>query len=184
MCCPLEAAKSRGDPRNVIALVRRPHQVNVKLEVIIGELIKQGFTSYHPVITKSTFFAGRKLTGEWPLFPSYLFTFFDMEAQRWRAINGTHGVMHLLPTNSEFPHALPIGFVEELRSKRTVEKMIEVAKSFQANAIVRILVGALKGHDGRVIDSNHKLTRVEINAFSRKVQATVPTGDLTAEPRS
>jgi transcriptional antiterminator RfaH len=153
-------------------------------EVIIGELGKQGFTSYHPVITKSTYFAGRKLTGEWPLFPSYLFTSFDMEEQRWRAINGTHGVMHLLPVNSEFPQALPIGFVEELRSRRTVEKMVEVAKSFEANAIVRVLVGALKGHDGRVIDSNHKLTRVEVNAFARKVQTTVPTEHLTTVLRS
>jgi transcriptional antiterminator RfaH len=153
-------------------------------DVIIGELDKQGFTSYHPVITKSTYFAGRKLTGEWPLFPSYLFTSFDMEEQRWRAINSTHGVMHLLPTNSEFPQALPIGFVEELRSRRTVEKMVEVAKSFEANAIVRVLVGALKGQDGRVIDSNHKLTRVEISAFSRKVRATIPTGDLAPAPRS
>jgi transcriptional antiterminator RfaH len=153
-------------------------------EVIIRELAKQGFSAYHPVITKSTFFAGRKLTGEWPLFPGYLFASFDMEKQRWRAINSTHGVLHLLPLNAEFPQALPIGFVEELRGRRAVEKMIEVTKRFVANEIVRVLVGALQGHNGRVIDSNHKLTRVEIAAFSRKVQATLPTGDLALAPRS
>jgi transcriptional antiterminator RfaH len=153
-------------------------------EVIIGELGKQGFAAYHPVITKSMYFAGRKLTGEWPLFPSYLFTSFDMEEQRWRAINSTHGIIHLLPATSEFPQALPIGFVEELRSRRTVEKMVETTRTYATNEIVRILAGALKGRDGRVIDSNHKLTRVEIAAFSRKVQATVPTGDLAPAPRS
>jgi transcription antitermination factor NusG len=62
--------------------------------------------------------------------------------------------------------------------------MVELTRSFATNEIVRILAGALKGRDGRVVDSDHKLSRVEINAFSRKVQATVPTGDLAPAPRS
>ena len=161
-------------------------KTTISWDVIIEQLQRQGFTAYQPVISRSVYFGGRKMIGQWPLFPAYLFVSFDLEEQRWRSVNSTTGVHHLLPAQSEIPHALPIGFIEGLRTVKSerAEKLIEATRPFMANETVRILIGAYKNAVGTVINSTPKLTRVEINAFNRKVATTIATEGLAPAPRS
>jgi transcription antitermination factor NusG len=113
-----------------------------------------------------------------------LFIKFDINDWHWRVINSTSGVLHLLPTHSEEPLALPSGFVESLETREPIAPAIaEVLVKFRANEIVRILAGSFHGRLARVISSSRRSTRVEIAAFAgRDVTLTVPTGDLVAVP--
>ena len=148
-------------------------------DIILQHLEKQGFSGYEPIVRRSTYFGGRKVIEERPLFGAYLFVAFDMATQRWRQVNGTQGIKYLLPTTAEFPTPLPIGFVEELQmAKRPESKVAELVRIFAGNDIVRILVGAFAGQVGRVISSDQRLTRLELAAFDRKLTASVPTERL------
>ena len=161
-------------------------KTTISWDVIIEQLRRQDFAAYQPIISRSIYFAGRKLTGEWPLFPAYIFVSFSVEEQRWRAINSTAGVKHLLPIHGEIPQALPLGFVEELQRVRNncAEKLIAATGPFIANDVVRILVGAYQNMVGTVINSTPKLTRVEVKAFNRLITAQIATDSLKAVPQS
>jgi transcription antitermination factor NusG len=161
-------------------------KTTISWDVIIEQLQRQSFGAYQPIVSRSVYFGGKKLTGEWPLFPAYLFVSFDLEEQRWRAINGTAGVQHLLPLHAETPQALPRGFVEELQNVRNncAAKMIAATGPFIANDVVRILRGAYENAIGTVIDSTPKLTRVELKAFNRLIAAQIATDSLKAVPQS
>ena len=54
----------------------------------------------------------------------------------------------------------------------------EYTKRFEQDDIVRILTGAWRGQTGKVISSSKKLTKLNVAAFGRRIEATVPTGSL------
>jgi transcription antitermination factor NusG len=100
--------------------------------------------------------------------------------------NNTLGIWHLLPVHAELPDALPDQFIPELQKQLAAAEAEQAAKEaaralchrFAANAIVRILTGALSGQVGRVVSSERAVTRVEVEAFNRQIVASVPTGGL------
>jgi transcriptional antiterminator RfaH len=83
-------------------------------EIFAGQQLEnQGFTVFMPKQVKTVRHARRIRTSFAAFFPSYLFVRLDVERQRWRSINGTRGVSHLI-TRGEHPVATPPGVVEEL----------------------------------------------------------------------
>lgn len=76
-------------------------------------LSQQGFLTYIPLLQTFVLVNGIPKEKVSPLFPSYVFVFFDVFLHKWASISGTTGVTRLLQ-NLEVPQAVPDGFVEFL----------------------------------------------------------------------
>lgn len=80
-----------------------------------AHLLRQGYDIYLPRYLKRRRHARRVESVPAPLFPRYLFVGFDM-GSRWRSIQSTQGVSHLI-CNSNEPAVLPESVVAELRRR-------------------------------------------------------------------
>jgi transcriptional antiterminator RfaH len=80
-----------------------------------AHLLRQGYEIYLPRYLKRRRHARRVENVPAPLFPRYLFVGFDLAA-RWRSIQSTQGVSHLI-CNSNEPAVLPKSVVEQLRQR-------------------------------------------------------------------
>ena len=70
-------------------------------------LQRQHFEVFCPIVREKWIYRGRRWDRERAVFPGYVFVFFNLLHERWRCINSTRGVIHLLPLHSEQPEALP-----------------------------------------------------------------------------
>lgn len=75
----------------------------------------QGYHVFLPRFLRSRRHARKFETVLAPLFPRYLFVVLDLTRDRWRSVNGTPGVEHLL-MRGEGPEPVPRGLVEGLRN--------------------------------------------------------------------
>jgi transcriptional antiterminator RfaH len=111
----------------------------------------QSFRCFLPRLRKIRRHARREDVVIEPLFPRYLFTFFDPSAVRWRAINGSRGVVHLL-THDNDPIPVPRGVVEDLiaaadeQGAATFSSLLALKKGSK----VRITGGPFKGQTAEV----------------------------------
>jgi transcriptional antiterminator RfaH len=80
-----------------------------------AHLLRQGYETYLPRYLKRRRHARRVENVPAPLFPRYLFVGFDWAA-RWRSIQSTQGVSHLICNGNE-PTVLPECVVAELRRR-------------------------------------------------------------------
>jgi transcriptional antiterminator RfaH len=107
-----------------------------------AHLERQGFTTYLPRTLKRRRHARRIETVEAPLFPRYLFVAIDLSAQRWRAIQSTIGVSHLV-CNGNDPAPVPDAVIAALRShEQDGYVRLPARPLFQPGEVVRILDGA------------------------------------------
>src|SRR5271154_3971476 len=110
---PLEPAPSLREPgedgrrwRLVRALTGR--------EVFAAEqLQRQGFVTFLPKQLKTVRHARRVRVALGAYFPGYLFVRLDLAKDRWRSVNGTLGVSHLVGSEDR-PTPVPLGVVEAL----------------------------------------------------------------------
>lgn len=112
-------------------------------------LHRQGFEVYCPRLRKRRSHARRIDTVLRPLFPRYLFTAFDVDTQRWRAINGTFGVMYLVG-RGETPTSVPDGLVEALAAREAEDGSITLpAPTFRPGELLVVDDGPFKDLVGR-----------------------------------
>jgi transcriptional antiterminator RfaH len=88
-------------------------------------LIRQGYDVYLPRYLKRRRHARRVDNVPAPLFPRYLFVGFDLETLRWRSIQSTQGVSHLI-CNSNEPALLPQSVITELRKREDHDGFIRL----------------------------------------------------------
>ena len=81
-----------------------------------AHLVRQGYEVYLPRYLKRRRHARRVENVPAPLFPRYLFVGFNLQAARWRSIQSTQGVSHLV-CNSNEPAMLPENVIAELRAR-------------------------------------------------------------------
>jgi transcriptional antiterminator RfaH len=81
-----------------------------------AHLARQGYDVYLPRYLKRRRHARRVDNVPAPLFPRYLFVGFDHATARWRSIQSTQGVSHLI-CNSNEPALLPDSVITELRRR-------------------------------------------------------------------
>lgn len=81
-----------------------------------AHLLRQGYDIYLPRYLKRRRHARRVEDVHAPLFPRYLFVGFDRQAVRWRSIQSTQGVSHLICHSNE-PALLPESVIAELRRR-------------------------------------------------------------------
>ena len=89
----------------------------------LTNLQRQDFESYLPCILVRRSHARRLNIVQRPLFSGYVFVQLDPEVARWRSINGTIGVTHILTSNGR-PQPLRNGFIDALRSVRLMALLL------------------------------------------------------------
>jgi len=110
----------------------------------------QGFRVYLPLHHKTVRHARRFRTVRAPFFPRYLFVELNVARDRWRSVNGTSGVSHLI-MEGELPKPVPTGVVENLAAIRSHEGVISLATLLQPGQAVRILTGPFAEQVGKLI---------------------------------
>jgi transcription elongation factor/antiterminator RfaH len=103
-------------------------------------LERQGFPSFLPMTEKLVRHARKLETRRAALFPGYLFTRFDIERARWRAVNGTLGVRGLVMA-ADLPLPVPRGIVETLRDATDASGVVALSPELAPGDRVRILSG-------------------------------------------
>lgn len=88
-------------------------------------LRRQGFEVYFPRLERTRRHARRVEPVLRPMFPRYLFTPLDVDAQPWHAINGTFGVMYLVG-RGERPTPLPEGLVDALMQRESEAGVVTI----------------------------------------------------------
>lgn len=144
-------------------------------------LARQGFPSYLPRYLKRRRHARRVDTVIAPLFPRYLFVMIDMATQRWRSIQSTIGVSHIV-SNGDDPARVPTGIVDELRLREDARGFIQfdARQRYAAGDKVRIVDGAFAecvGLFDRMTDDERVAVLLEL--LGRKVRVLVDR-DLVA----
>src|ERR1700722_9149306 len=110
-------------------------------EVFAAEqLERQGFVTFLPKQLKTVRHARKVRVALGAYFPGYLFVELDLAKHRWRSVNGTLGVSHLVGTG-ERPTPVPKGVVEALVEAADARGVLE-GPPLQAGQKVRIIAGA------------------------------------------
>ena len=141
-----------------------------------GQLIQQGFETYLPRCIRTIRHARRVRDVVVPLFPRYLFIEIDMQVQRWRSVNGTRGVSYLVAMGDR-PAAVPQGIVEEIKSRETSDKLIEVPQKlpYETGETVEVTTGALTDQVGKFLrmDARQRVV-VLLELLGRGLEVSVP----------
>jgi len=122
--------------------------------IAASQLRNQGFDVFLPVRLKQRRHARRLEQVRRPFFPGYLFVRLDLLVHRWRSINGTLGVSHLV-AHGELPVPAPRGAIEAIRSICGENDVMRDGGNLSPGDHVRIafgpfvdLVGELERLDG------------------------------------
>ena len=117
----------------------------------LWHLRNQGYECFLPRLRRLRTHARATMAVVEPLFPRYLFAFFDAATTRWRAVNGTRGVVALL-TDGCSPLPVPKGVVEDLIGEADVQGVASsaVLARLWKGRKVRIGEGAFAGQIGEV----------------------------------
>lgn len=106
-------------------------------------LTRQGFAVYFPRFLKRRTHARKVETVARPLFPRYLFVTIDLTTQRWRSIQSTVGVSHLVSWSGS-PASVNGGVISALKAREDVAGFIKLERraSFLPGDKVRVVEGA------------------------------------------
>jgi transcription elongation factor/antiterminator RfaH len=104
----------------------------------------QDFHTYLPTHWKTTRHARQFRTAKAPFFPRYLFVKLVIGRDRWRSVNGTFGVSHMIMTGDR-PKPVPAGVVEDLVSLVGTAGMLSFENVLQAGQPIRLLSGPFAG---------------------------------------
>ena len=111
-------------------------------EVFAAEqLARQGFVTFLPKQLKTVRHARKMRVALGAYFPGYLFVELDLAKDRWRSVNGTLGVSHLVGAE-ERPTPVPRGVVEALIEAADARGVL-TGPPLSAGQQVRIIAGAL-----------------------------------------
>ena len=109
-----------------------------------------------------------------PLFSGYVFVRLDPEVVRWRSINGTMGVMHILTSNGG-PQPLRNGFIDALRA-REVDGVIAVPPAhYEIGEAVEVQDGPFASQIGTILSADRSgRVRLLMELLGGEVVTTVP----------
>lgn len=155
-------------------------QVNSEAKAV-RNLTRQGFQTYLPRYLKRRSHARKVEKVAVPLFPRYMFVRIDMATQRWRSIQSTIGVSHLVLNGSD-PAAVPQRVLEVLKAREDESGFVRLddRPQFSLGEKVRVLAGAFANNLG-LFDGLGDCDRVAIllDMLGRKVRVSIDA-DLVA----
>ena len=148
----------------------------------LANLLRQGFEAWLPRYRGRRRHAGRVDDIAKPLFPRYVFVAMDIDTQRWRAIQSTFGVSHLV-CSGDRPAAVPEGVVEAIRAREDDRGWIRLgtAATLSPGAPVRVLDGAFADRHGllEAADDEARVT-VLLDLLGRQFSVTLPAASVVA----
>ncbi|MCP3413820.1 transcriptional antiterminator RfaH [Bradyrhizobium sp. USDA 4503] len=158
-------------------------QTHVNAEVkAAANLVRQGFGVYLPRYQKRRSHARRVDVVARPLFPRYLFVAIDLATQRWRAIQSTLGVSHLVCLHGR-PASVENAVVGALKAREDEAGFIALSRRspFSPGDKVRITEGAFADSLALVEGvSDHERVAVLLDLLGRKVRVLVGANLIAA----
>jgi transcriptional antiterminator RfaH len=155
-------------------------QVNGEAKAAVN-LLRQGFEIYLPRYLTRRRHARKVDFVAKPLFPRYMFVAIDMATQRWRAIQSTQGVSHLV-CNGEEPAAVPSGVLGALKAREDERGFVrmDARPAFAPGDKIRVLAGAFMDNAG-LFDGmgDHDRVAILLDMLGRKVRVHLDV-DLVA----
>jgi len=156
-------------------------QINAELKAA-HHLLRQGFEIYLPRYLKRRSHARKIEKVPAPLFPRYMFVQIDMATQRWRSIQSTFGVSHLVLQGSDPARVAP-QVIESLRAREDDGGyvMLDRRPKFTLGEKVRVLAGAFAENFG-LFDGMAERDRIAIllDLLGRKVRVSIEPDLVTA----
>lgn len=140
-----------------------------------ANLDRQGFAVYFPRYLKRRSHARKVDTVARPLFPRYLFVAVDLASQRWRSIQSTLGVSHLICWRGK-PASVEDVVVDELKAREDERGFIEVERRsrFSPGDEVRVVEGAFTDSLALVEGvSDQQRVAILLDLLGRKVRVLV-----------
>jgi transcriptional antiterminator RfaH len=145
-------------------------------------LDRQGYATYLPRYLKRRRHARRIETVAAPLFPRYLFVAIDRASQRWRSIQSTIGVTHLV-CNGDEPANVSNGVIEQLRGREDERGFItlDTRPRFACGDKIRVVDGVFDACMG-LFDGMADRERVAIllDLLGRKVRVVLDGDSIAA----
>lgn len=115
------------------------------------------------------------------LFPTYVFTEFDIYAQpRWREIGRAAGVLQLIGCSDRYVSPLPIGYVEALLAQRDstgqvqLERACDKMTKFIKDMRLEIQYGAFQGHVGTYCKHSGSRVVLLLALLNQKTRVVLP----------
>jgi transcriptional antiterminator RfaH len=141
-------------------------------------LERQGFDVYLPRFLRRIKHARRTSWQPRPLFPNYVFVAMPSTNLRWRAINSTIGIAHLI-CDERGPVPVPAGIVEDLRHQEDGSGLILTGRKvpFAKGVKVEVMSGAFADHVGRFVAATDDERVVILLDFMGRQVATKLTLD-------
>jgi transcriptional antiterminator RfaH len=165
-------------PRLWYVAQTQPH-AEMKAAIHLG---RQGMHTYLPRYLKRRSHARRVEMVPAPLFPRYLFIAAETESPRWRSIQSTIGVTHLV-CNGDVPATVTNKVIEELRLRENDRGFIKLDQrgKYKQGDQLRLLDGAFVNCFGLYegMRENDRIA-VLLELLGRKVRVTVDAEAVAA----
>jgi transcriptional antiterminator RfaH len=151
-------------------------QTHVNAEAKAADnLGRQGFAVYLPRYLKRRSHARKVDLVARPLFPRYLFVAIDLATQRWRSIQSTLGVSHLVGWSGK-PASVEDGVINSLKAREDEGGFIKLVRRsvFSPGDKVRVVDGAFIDSFALVEGvSGHERVAILLDLLGRKVRVLV-----------
>ena len=141
---------------NWYAVQTQPNRENLA----VSHLERQGFDVWLPRIERIIKHARQTKRVRRPLFPGYLFINLDLKTARWRAVNGTVGVSHIV-SFGQMPSVVDGRFMSALKATENTDGLVEADNDdLKLGQEVEILSGPMAGKIGRLLrlDPGNRVT--------------------------
>lgn len=140
-----------------------------------SNLLRQGFEVYLPRYLRRRSHARRIEKVAAPLFPRYMFVNIDIATQRWRSVQSTYGVSHLV-VNGADPAPVEVAVINALKAREDASGFVklEARPKFTIGEKVRVLAGVFAENLG-LFDGMADRDRVAIllDLLGRKVRVSI-----------
>ena len=148
-------------------------------EKAISHLQHQGFEAYLPRYRKRVRHARKIKTVLKPLFPSYVFVSIDVNKQRWRAVNGTVGVISLVQFGGA-PKSIAKTVIDTIRSRELIDGIVSLApQGLKKGDRVRICDGSFSDHLALLEEvSDTKRVILLLDLMGRTLRVNAPLESL------
>jgi len=144
----------------------------------IGNIAAQGFPVFLPECYETQQRLQENKTT--PLFPSYLFVQFDLQAVNWRSINGTRGVKRILSSTEDSAFPVPQGFVEALMQRGIINLFLpQHEEEFTKGDKVLVKGNAFNGLAGVVQNVAAKRVAILLALLSGEVTVILAKDQIT-----
>ena len=144
-------------------------------------LVRQGYPVFLPRYCKRRRHARRVEIVPAPLFPRYLFVQIDLALQRWRTIESTFGVHHLV-SHGDMPALVPEQVISSLKSREDMGGLVRLDRpTFAPGDKVRVRCGAFGDNFGLFEGmSDRERVTILLDLLGRKVRVVMDAEAIEA----